>query len=48
MERRNSGSLSSLTGMTPSDTPMAPTTGGAEQEAGIVQKEIQQLSSECY
>jgi hypothetical protein len=34
--------------MTPSGTPMAPTTGGAEKEAGIVQMQIQQLASECY
>ena len=46
MERRNAGSVSSLTRMTPPGTHMTHTKGGAEKEAGKVQMQIQQLASE--
>jgi len=46
MERRNSGSLSFLTEMTPPGTPRTPTEGGAEKEAESVQMQGQQLASE--
>ena len=45
MEKRNSGSLSSLTGMTPPGTPKTPTEVEAEKEAEI-KLQIQQLASE--